>query len=198
MVEFLWHQFPALLDDRLLSRPLINRITSRLNALFRARPGDTPVDAQRELYLLMRSCAAEIAFARFCLQYKLDEAQQMVTDEVQPALEFLRAVEPSKEGLLCHVLDFRTFSVGIVASVLAVQDHAPVVALGFKAGDRVQFELRTSRNNNIDLTGLLKEQRRSFTPISSGGHPKAAGALVRIADVNKFRNSLQKAILQIL
>lgn len=198
MVEFLWRQFPALLDDRLLSRPLINRITSRVNALFRARPGDTPFDAQRELYLLMRRCAAEVAFAQFCSQYKLDEAQQLVTDEVQPALEFLRAVEPSKEGLLCEVLDFRTFSVGIVASVLAVQDHAPVVALGFKAGDRVQFEVRTSRDNKIDLTELLKEQKRYFTPISSGGHPKAAGALVRTVDVDKFHSSLKEAILQIL
>jgi len=180
------------------ARPPLKRLTSRLNALFRANPDHTPVDAQTDLYMLLRSFPAEDAFIQFCRQYNLDNAQWLITQEVQPALEFLRAVEPSRGGLLCQVLDFTTFSVGIVASVLAAQDHAPVIALGFQVAGRVQFELRTSRDNTIDLTELLKAQRRFFTPISSGGHPKAAGALVYTADVAKFQTSLQKALLQIL
>jgi hypothetical protein len=198
LTEFLKHNFATLLDDRLTPKPLLNIFTSRLNALFRVNPGLTPEDAQHRLYLLMRTLSPEVAFAQFCSQYNLDKAQQLVTNEVQPALDFLRAIEPSNEGLFCHVLDFRTFSVGIVASVLAAQEHAPIVALGFRAGDKVHFDLRTSRLNNIDLTILLKEQRRYFTPVTSGGHPKAAGALVHTTDVDKFRNSLKKAIAQTL
>lgn len=198
MTEFLWREFPVFLQAPAGSRPPLSRLTSRINALFRANPDHTPADAQTDLYMLLRSSPADEAFAKFCARYNLDHAQQLITQEVQPALEFLRAVEPSKGGLLCQVLDFTTFSVGIVASVLAAETCAPVIALGFQVADRVQFELRTNRDNTIDLTELLKAQRCFFTPISSGGHPKAAGALIYTADVAKFQTSLQKALLQIL
>lgn len=167
MTEFLWREFPVFLQAPAGSRPPLSRLTSRINALFRANPDHTPADAQTDLYMLLRSSPADEAFAKFCARYNLDHAQQLITQEVQPALEFLRAVEPSKGGLLCQVLDFTTFSVGIVASVLAAETCAPVIALGFQVADRVQFELRTNRDNTIDLTELLKAQRCFFTPISS-------------------------------
>ena len=198
MTKFLWQWFPALMDAPADSRPPLKRLTSRLNALFRANPGHTPADAQTDLYMLLRSFPAEDAFIQFCRHHNLDNAQWLVTQEVQPALERLRAVEPSSDGLLCEVLDFKTFSVGIVASVLAAQNHAPVIALGFHVADMVHFDLRTNRDNSIDLTKLLKIQRCFFTPISSGGHPKAAGALIHTKDVQKFQTSLQKAITQSL
>ncbi len=198
MTKFLWQGFPALMDAPADSKPPLKRLTSRLNALFRANPGHTPADAQRDLYMLLRSLPAEDAFIQFRRQYNLDNAQWLITQEVQPALEHFRAAEPSSDGLLCEILDFKTSSVGIVASVLASQDHAPVVALGFQIADKIHFDLRTNRDNSIDLTKLLKAQRSYFTPITSGGHTKAAGALIHTDDFQKFQTSLQKAIPQIL
>ncbi|MHC5060618.1 MAG: DHH family phosphoesterase [Planctomycetota bacterium] len=198
MTKFLWQIFPALMDAPADARPPLKRLTARLNALFRANPDQTPADAQRDLYMLLRSLPAQDAFIQFCRQYNLDNAQWHITQEVQPALKLFQAKAPSDDGLLCEVLDFKTCSTGIVASVLAAQNHCPVVALGFEIADKVHFDLRSNRDNSIDLTKLLKAQRAYFAPITSGGHPKAAGALIHSKDIQKFRTSLQKAVTQSL
>jgi single-stranded DNA-specific DHH superfamily exonuclease len=106
-----------------------------------------------------------------------------------------KAPSETKDGILIAIPNVKTFNVGILATVLAKRSVAPVVAIGFEAGDRVQFELRISPDSGIDLTAILRKQRAEFAPLTSGGHPMAAGALIWKKDTQRFANSLRNAFV---
>lgn len=68
------------------------------------------------------------------------------------------------------------------------------MALGFRKDDVVQYELRVGKSSKLDLIRVLQAQRELFAPLTSGGHPRAAGALVTARDIGRFESSLRQAV----
>jgi hypothetical protein len=167
----------------------LGKAASQLNSIFRAWPGKTPINAQKYLMKVLQSSSFLIAFNDFCFKYKTDAANKKVSKDVDTALgkiehNFIQMSSPPS-SVLINIIEVDSFSVGIVASILAERMIFPIVAIGFKYHDKIQFELRTY-NNAIDLTKVLNHQKRYFIPITSGGHCLAAGALIYKKDYNKF------------
>jgi hypothetical protein len=178
-------EYPRLSPAQLL------RFTRELDALFRARVHCTPGGAELELSALLRDEEPSLALRRFAARYDLEAALHKVQAEIDGALRALGAV--GHRSLICETLELETFCVGPIASQLAAQKAAEVVALGFPVDDRVAFELRT-QNGGPDLTQVLELQGRAFTPLSAGGHPNAAGAMVQDGDATEFKRTLAEAL----
>lgn len=197
LFEYLQIDYPELLENNNEWKSQLASFTSRLNALFRAYPGKTPPKVQASLAQMIASRNPFIALERFSQRFKLEEAQALVNKEVAFVLNKLTTTENFDKDniILCLVPGMRTFSVGIVATILAEQRFSSIVALGFVSKDRVQFELRVAEENDIDLTKILQAQHKLFKPLTSGGHPKAAGALVRRSDVDIFCHTLKVAVI---
>jgi hypothetical protein len=198
-LAWLHHEFGHIFGENLSWESPLGKLTSRLNALFRATPGRTPARVHSVLEdLLLSTNNVQRSFSEFIRRYRLEECEQKISRDVQFALENLQ--EQSRRslhdngGVLCGVCDMQTFSVGIVATILAERKIAPVVSLGFPHKDRVQFELRTHPDTDLDLTAILAKQRSIFRPITSGGHPKAAGALVFSKDTEEFCHTLRLSV----
>lgn len=177
----------------------LGALTSNLNAMFRAHPGAEFKGVQDQLLNLLRAPENNDIPSVIESTFDLYKSAQVVQLETTEALEQLNRSASSKtaQGILLDVLNTKTFNVGVVATILAKRGVAPIVALGFRAGERVQFELRVAQDSSIDLTRILTLQKKSFQPITSGGHPKAAGALVWMADVHRFSDSLRNAFKQL-
>jgi single-stranded DNA-specific DHH superfamily exonuclease len=188
--------FPGFVGNVQDRKAPLGALTSNINALFRAHPGKNFRNLQEQLSTFLTSQPPEQALAAFAHAFQLDAAARIVQDQVNIALTDLSANAHLKttDGILIDVVKSSTFSVGILATVLAKRHVAPIVAIGYEAGDRVQFELRVAQDAKIDLTNLLRRQRAEFQPITSGGHPKAAGALVWKRDLQQFSNSLRNAL----
>jgi single-stranded DNA-specific DHH superfamily exonuclease len=167
------------------------RFTHRLNCLFRARVHETPAGAEDALAAMLASGDPARALTEFDARYRLSEAAREVQHEIGQSMEELIA-KPHGD-LLCAVLPIDTFSVGAIAGELAERRIADVVALGFPVDGRVAFELRTSRGGP-DLTSVLSIQEKWLVPLSAGGHPMAAGALISADAVDEFKRTLADAL----
>lgn len=176
----------------------LGRFTSRLNALFRAHPGRHFPNLQQRLGQLLATESVDAAVAAFSNEFQLDQAAADVQREVDKCCIELtqEVVSRTKDGVFIATPSVRTFSVGIIATILAKQNVAPVVVIGFEAGERVQFELRIAPNAGVDLTLVLQEQRAELCPLTSGGHPMAAGALVWKRDSQRFADTLRRALVR--
>jgi single-stranded DNA-specific DHH superfamily exonuclease len=184
--------FKSLFDGFSDRKSKIDLYTGKINSLFRAFPEKTPHNAQQFIIQKLSSFSIEDTLNLFDKEYQIAEAQKKITSEVNNAIEKIKSV-PCKGDICCEVLQFKTFSVGIVSTVLAFQKYAEVVSIGFKSKTKIQFELRTHEDSKVDLTVLLDKQRNDFTPITSGGHPKAAGALINKSDADTFCKTLTKS-----
>lgn len=167
------------------------KFSRALDAMFLARYGETPEAAEVDLAELLEGCEAGSALDAFSARYRLSEAEDAIRTDVSRVLAEL-GTRPAN-GLLCEMVEMETISVGKVASALARKEIADVVTVGMVVGDRAQFELRTPDANGTDLTELLDEQRRHLEPLSSGGHPNAAGALVEAGEAERFMHTLAEA-----
>jgi len=128
--------------------------------------------------------------------YNLRQMLKKVDKDAITNIENIKKIiNSSKSKLICKVLNVSTFSVEIIATRLAIEFASFIFCIGFKYKDKIQFELRTNNNNNYNLIILLKLQRKFFKPITSGGHPKAAGALINVRGKSKFCESLSKSLV---
>jgi single-stranded DNA-specific DHH superfamily exonuclease len=177
-----------------LHTSLIGQFAELINALFRAKPGTTPPGAQARLRNLAQTRSSAEMVKNFSEEFDLTALKQLVSSDIARGLHEIRANERPDQRLCARILEMETFSVGPVASILAAEQFADVVAIGFPADDRVQFELRAAESSDVDLTAALQRQRLAFQPITSGGHPKAAGALVWRRDATTFVESLSRAL----
>ncbi len=176
----------------------LGRFTSHLNALFRAHPGRDFTNLQQRLAQLLATEAVDTAVAIFSSEFQLDQAAVDVQREVDKyRIELTQdTASLTKDGVFIATPRVKTFSVGIIATILAKQNIAPVVVVGFEAGERVQFELRIAPNADVDLTLVLRDQLTEFRPVTSGGHPMAAGALVWKRDSQRFADTLRRALVR--
>jgi len=173
----------------------LGRWSSKINAAFRAHPSVQPERMEETLIHAADNGSLSETLERFSEQFSLDDAVHLVDADVKRGLKIFES--HSRVSLICRVLDLSTFSVGIVASLLATNGFATVICLGFRTGSRIQFELRRADSTHVDLTQLLTRQRKYFTPITSGGHPVAAGALINASDEESFCTSLRRAFLEL-
>jgi hypothetical protein len=174
-----------------LSVAQLMRFTRELDALFRARVHRNPRGAEIELSALLKDQDPSVALRTFAQNHDLEAALAKVQTEIDVALRTFAVA--GGQRLICETLEVETFCVGPIASQLAAREAADVVALGFPVDDRVAFELRT-RNGGPDLTRVLEVQGRVFSPLSAGGHPNAAGAMVLARDVPEFERTLAEAL----
>ena len=174
----------------------LSKFTAQLNALFRAHPGQQFQDLHNRLAYIFDTEPVNDAIATFVDEFQLKKAAADVQLEVDTYLKELEkmALSQTQGGIFIAVPKVKTFNVGILATILARRNIAPVVAIGYEAGERVQFELRIASDAKIDLTKVLREQRTSFQPLTSGGHPMAAGALVWKRDIQRFEDSIREAL----
>lgn len=193
VATYLSEEYSEMFADAGQMDSFVRRFTSRINVLFKSDPLKNPEKAQRELVELLDEHTVEDAFSWFSIRYNLSEAETRVSKEVEFLKGLLHKNKPRRNEPFCQVVACETFCAGILASVLAAERFAPVVAVGYHAGKKIQFELRTHEKSKIDLTALLRKQREEYQPISSGGHPAAAGALIAASDFQLFRESLNKA-----
>jgi single-stranded DNA-specific DHH superfamily exonuclease len=168
----------------------IASFTQSLDALFRARVRQTPEGAEEALAELLDTRDPADALDEFSRSYGLFDAQNDVQEEIDACLRELR--NSNGRRLLSRVLPITTFSVGAIATRLARDHAADVIALGYPIEDRVAFELRTA--GGIDLTKLLRKQKRYLHHLSSGGHENAAGALVYADQADEFERTLARAL----
>lgn len=188
--ERLYAEFPTL-DRNGDGGRLLFKFTHQLDSFFRAHAHDTPLGAERTLAKMIKDGGPVQALADFGKRYRLADAVQQVQYEVDRSVHELAA--QGHGVLLSAVLPVETFSVGAIASKLVAQNAADVVALGFRVDHRVAFELRTG-NDGPDLTKVLAIQREQFVPLSAGGHPNAAGALVSSEAADEFERTLAIAL----
>jgi len=186
------------------TRPLehdsaLGKFTSRLNALFRAHPGGEFANLHARLAHFLDTQHANTAVVAFTDEFHLVQAAALVQNEVSSSIrEMTRsALSETINGVFVSIPKVKTFCVGIIATILAKQNVAPVVVIGFESEDRVQFELRVSQTAGIDLTAVLREQLTEFRPLTSGGHPVAAGALVKKCDTQLFAESFRNALARL-
>ena len=168
----------------------------RINARFRACPGETPLQAEQSLIQYLDHYAPWKAFELFSDEYQLEESSEAVTEEVGRIVGMLER-SPWKRVDSCvywRLVNLETFSGGIIASIFAERKVAPIVAIGTTWEGRVQVELRTAPNANINLGELLQSQKDRFSPLASGGHPEAAGALLKRGQEKHFIESLREIV----
>ncbi len=205
----LYPEYYSLLQEK--SRDLFNsdnlwksrfgKITSLINAFFRANPSKNPKDIH---WVLLNLIQKEDDFINIIdslnSKYGFEIAQKMVNDEVNYYINKLSNsyTEQINKEFICLVLPMRTFSVGIIATILAKRNIAPMVAIGFNADNTIQFEIRRADSEKRSIIDILNIQKKYFTPLTAGGHPMAAGALVKKGDENKFCISFTKAMRETL
>ena len=190
---------PSFAQSPLESHSPLARFTARINALFRARPGAQLPLLQSRLATLIATQPVERAIAIFADDFELERAAADTQREVNLYLDILTqdARSPSENGVFFAVPEVQTFSTGLIATLLAKRNVAPVVGIGFQAGDRVQFELRIAPQTRIDLTQVLQAQRAEFQALTSGGHPMASGALILKSDCRRFADTFRKALTRL-
>ena len=169
--------------------------TFLLDSLFCASPGVQLENIQADLCDLVNSRPIFRALELFSEQYSLQRAASTVRKDINQALELLSYnwSQTDADPVFCKVMPMTTFSVGKVASTLVKSGKREVVILGFPTENQVQFEMRTPESGPVNLTEILKIQRKYFRPLTSGGHPKASGALVRHEDTDAFCLSFREA-----
>ena len=193
-------KYGNLFDSENLWDTSFGKLTSLVNALFRANPSKEPKGIHPSLLRLVRD---EMGFMDIIDvldgQYNLRLAEAKVRDEVDYYTKKIandRATYSNGE-LTCLVLPMKTFSVGVVATILAKDNFSSFVAIGFNAGNRIQFELRRTDAEERSIIDALKVQKKYFTPLTSGGHPMAAGALIKKGEEKEFCSSFSRALGEI-
>lgn len=84
---------------------------------------------------------------------------------------------------------------GPVASILRGQYPDKVLITYIHRDDKVVFELRTRNDTHLNLAKILGRVASEVEVINYGGHPMAAGAIIRWADLRKFTETLEREIL---
>lgn len=173
----------------------LNNYTKKLNGYFRANTNLVYSDIVARLALVKPNSDVVEQLNIIGDNYQLDSCIQIVDAEIKSFVDLIvQEFEQDEVKVYCQILACRTFCVGVVASILAQRFSHTLFSLGFESNGKVQFELRTNRENNIQIVDVLREQRKYFSPLTSGGHPKAAGALVPLAEEINFKNSLNLAL----
>jgi len=194
VLSFLAREFTALPGRSISINSVIKHFTSQINIYFKGNPQKTSGKLLHQVADFIDNHSFVETTLWFSENFDINDADKRVSREVGFFLRLLRNAVVSEEGLLCEVLACETFCVGIIASVLSAEKRAAVVAVGYHAGDKMAFEIRTREDNNVNLADLLKKQRDNFIPLTSGGHPKAAGALILSKDIGRFRRSFRKSL----
>lgn len=83
---------------------------------------------------------------------------------------------------------------GPVASIIRGSFPDKVIVTYVKNKGSFVFELRTSNDTHLNLAAILGRVAAKINLINYGGHPMAAGTLVREADLEKFLEILGKEI----
>lgn len=84
---------------------------------------------------------------------------------------------------------------GPVASILRGQYPDKVLITYIHRDDKVVFELRTRNDTHLNLAKILGRVASEVEVTNYGGHPMAAGAIIRWADLRKFTETLEREIL---
>lgn len=191
LIRMLQQKYSEFFDTSDIWNSKIGVYTSKLNSLFRAYPSQTPSKIHKDVHSLFHTNNPIDALDKLVSMYEIEKAQRLVQEDVKRAINEFKSIHIEK--VLCEVVKMTTFSVGIVSTLISREKTDSIIALGFISGSRIQFELRTSDKNEFDLVQILTLQRQYFQPLTSGGHPKAAGALIKSKDLNDFQISFKKA-----
>lgn len=198
------HQFPAfltflqeLLDERIAPNKLletsIGRLTKGLLAWFQCNPGNTP-----EFWL--DGLTSKAALDQFISNNRLDNYTERVAvcvaQEVEEAL--LNPDRNTSGRLYTHRLRTRNFVSNLVANEIARRFPDRVVLVMYPYNRLVQAEIRVGRQIRSDITEVLNLQRHQYKPLSSGGHPTAAGAIFLHDDERSFVTTFGAALEKFL
>jgi len=86
---------------------------------------------------------------------------------------------------------------GAVASRLVRKHHKDIVVIGQMYSDRYVIEARSGSRRSINVADLLKNACAELNPYSTGGHPAAAGATLKIDSSSEFFIALENAVADV-
>lgn len=99
--------------------------------------------------------------------------------------------------LLTYASQSKHFIAGIVAGISSGRYKDKIISVGFRYGHLMQNEIRVGEDSKIDLIKLLKNLSINYDCLSSGGHSKAAGALIEFREYRKFVEALNETVLRL-
>jgi len=188
---------PSLLEGDTPYSTILGRINALLNAGFKYDPlahRGASFDAAREAYLLDNPryfFDTTYASVRELHEYSdlLHVAVTAELEEFEKGARFFKHVP-----LVAHRSQSQHFIAGTVASIMAARLPDKVVIVAHRTDSRLQNEIRIGDNLELDLTEILRLQEHWFACLSSGGHPRAAGALIRDNEFESFITSFARAM----
>lgn len=191
----------SLIEENQLSyRKKLSEITSLINAgyFYRlAKEEDLPFHIAATAFDL--NDPGYFFETNFGFVKELHKRKKIISKECEYLVEEskLKAEIEEKIPLLLYRIETEHYLSGLVASELAAIYRNRVIMVGQKINGKISYELRTGKSCTIDLTEVLQEQKKSYRCLSSGGHPKASGALIIAEDEKKFITSFKSALSKI-
>jgi nanoRNase/pAp phosphatase (c-di-AMP/oligoRNAs hydrolase) len=202
------HQFPdlirtveELLDQRPINEDLLGSrvgfLTRGILAWFQYYPRRSPDFWLDDFHQTNRVDWDDLVerFARSNdLKRIIETLEEAIRREVDGALKAASADDASP--ILVHRLSSLHFVSNIVANQIARHVSKKIVLVQFSFGDQMQTEIRLTRDLKANIVDIFNEQRTNFKPLSAGGHPTAAGAIVKREDNERFLMTFREAAHQ--
>ena len=102
------------------------------------------------------------------------------------------ATENSVGPIVVYKEDFNEGITGILAAMLLGKYHCPVMVFAKSHGDQLKGSGRS--NSSISILGLLAAASQYL--VDYGGHDKAAGAIIKLDQLDNFRQAFQTSFQQ--
>ena len=183
--------FPGLLEGAIIWDSQAGKLCSSFNVIFKANPLGLPYDLRSFVPSDLPNPLE--ALLNIINDLKVDELSESVQIEVEDLYNKLLANSKSNgnNSALISLTDMKTFSVGIVAAKLIASKEFSFVCLGFRLGDLIQYELRTSDNSVVSVLDILDQLSLEYEPISCGGHKAAGGLLITADDYSQVEAAIR-------
>ncbi|MDD3628018.1 MAG: DHHA1 domain-containing protein [bacterium] len=100
---------------------------------------------------------------------------------------------PQDLNLVIHKVKTPHYIVGVIAGNLCKEEGNLVCAIANEFDENMGIELRMSHGSRINFVEILQVMREQFNFLSAGGHPVAAGCLIRPSQYEEFKMKFESA-----